>query len=666
MPRLRLRLLGPLVVLRDGMPVPLPSSRKVRALLAYLAVAPQPVSRERLCALFWEVPNDPRGELRWCLSKLRSFLDDPARRRVQTTGDRVWLDLDDCDLDVRRLLGAVGSVPAVADLDGLQQLTALCGADFLEGIEHGGSVEFDHWLSARRSEFRSHQIGLLAEVSRRLPHGTSESLSAVRQWLDLAPSDAEAHARFLAELFGRRQLADCMRHLEAAERLFADEGADFAPVRKSWDEIRRTSTQQAPPPAGGPAVEPAQPLPQSRPEPPGASRRGSVAVMPFRELREGTAGPSGLGNALAHDIISRLAKLRSLFVISRGSVFALAEEALDVQEIARRLGVDYVTTGFLERRGDIVLVTAEVADAASARIIWTERFEARHDEQFAVLDEIGDGIVSSVAAEIENAERNRAILKHPDSLDAWEAYHRGLWHMYHFTAGENVKAAALFRRATELDPTFSRAFAGLSFTHWQNAFQRWNDRDMESRQALEAAGRSLLLDDQNPAAHWSMGRALWLVGDAGEAIRELERSVSLSPNFAQGHYALSFVHCQSGDPAAAIASSDYSRLLSPCDPLLFGMLGTRAMALVRMGALDEAAEWAVKAAARPNAHVHILAMAAHCLAMAGRLDEAHAHVARIRGQNPRYRSQDLLGTFRFDADAEARYRGVAARIGLGE
>jgi tetratricopeptide (TPR) repeat protein len=236
--------------------------------------------------------------------------------------------------------------------------------------------------------------------------------------------------------------------------------------------------------------------------------------------------------------------------------------------------------------------------------------------------------------------------------------------MYNFTAGENARAADLFRQSIRLDPTFSRAYAGLSFTHWQNAIQRWDDRDAQTRQALEAAGRSLQADTLNPAAHWAMGRALWLCGEAAEAVHALEQSVELSPNYALGHYSVAFVHSQAGDPEAAIASSDHSRLLSPCDPLLFGMLGARAMALVRLGRFEEAAEWGMRAAARPNAHVHILAIAAHCLALAGHVDEARAHAARIRRQNPRYGITQFLDTFRFDRDIQSLYRAAAKRIGL--
>jgi DNA-binding SARP family transcriptional activator len=90
-----LRLLGPLSVLRDGVELALPASRKARALLAYLAVAPRPVRREALCDLLWDVPNDPRGELRWTLSKIRGLIDGPGERRLSVGGDTIGVDLRD-------------------------------------------------------------------------------------------------------------------------------------------------------------------------------------------------------------------------------------------------------------------------------------------------------------------------------------------------------------------------------------------------------------------------------------------------------------------------------------------------------------------------------------------------------------------------------------------
>ena len=99
-PGLHVRLLGPVSISRDGVPVPLPRSRKVRALFAFLALESCSLSRSRLCDLLWDGPNDPRGELRWCFSKLRGVLDDEDRRRVVIAGqDLIALDLFDCFVD---------------------------------------------------------------------------------------------------------------------------------------------------------------------------------------------------------------------------------------------------------------------------------------------------------------------------------------------------------------------------------------------------------------------------------------------------------------------------------------------------------------------------------------------------------------------------------------
>ena len=113
---LHVQLLGPLTIRRDGTALPLPTSRKTRALLAYLALAPQPVGRAQLCEMLWDVPDDPRGELRWCLSKIRGLLDEPGRKRVDARGDAVRLDLADCRVDAiavaRAVQAGVGTIGA--------------------------------------------------------------------------------------------------------------------------------------------------------------------------------------------------------------------------------------------------------------------------------------------------------------------------------------------------------------------------------------------------------------------------------------------------------------------------------------------------------------------------------------------------------------------------
>ncbi|MET3592195.1 DNA-binding SARP family transcriptional activator [Mesorhizobium shonense] len=659
---LSVRLLGQLAIARDGEPVKLPSSRKLRALLAYLALAPHPVSRSRLCELLWDVPNDPRGELRWCLSKLRGALDEPGLHRIETEGDTVALRLADINVDAVAAAAAVAEGIETLSLGRLRALAQLFAGDFLDGLELDRSPHFTSWLTAQRRRFSSCHVAVLEHIIALLAQGADEAGAYLDKWLELAPFDGRAHVALLENLARRGQIGAGEEHLATAAELFRSEELDVAPLREAWQEIRARNISATPCARSGPTFLAPQPPIVAVDFEPAASRRASLAVMPFAESTVNFRG--GLADGLTHDIITRLAKLRDFFVIARGSAFALAEKNIAPEDAGRRLNVDYVATGSVRSLSGRVIVSVELVEVRTARIVWAETFEHRPDEIFVVIDDIGNSIVSSIAAEIATVERNRAMLKAPNSLNAWEAYHRGLWHMYRFTRQENDLAQQFFNDALKLDPTFARAYAGLSFTHWQNAFQRWGDRDHETALAFETAGHSLLVDDRNPAAHWAMGRALWLRGEQDNSLIELAKAVDLSPNFALGHYALSFVHSQSGDPQLAIGSSDHSRHLSPFDPLLFGMMGARAMAHARLGEYNEAAEWALKAAARPNAHVIILAITAHCLALAGRRHEARNFAAAIRTTWPDYRADDFIATFRFDRDGEALFRSGAKLIGL--
>ena len=658
--RLRIRMLGPLEIRRDGAALPLPASRKVRALLGYLALAPRDVSRSQLCDLLWDVPNDPRGELRWCLSKIRRLVDEPDRHRVLAREDAVRLDLADCFVDAIEVQRAMKEGAGALGAGEAEALAMLFGGDLLEGLEMDSSPAFAGWLAAQRRRFRSAHVALLERLATQAP--AEESFGHLERWLELAPFDRGAHELLLGALARCGRLREGEEHLQAAARRFEAEGLDFAAARRAWHAALKEDGGHSPLSTASPGPEVA--FTGDEPGRVGAAaRRASVAVMPFQD-GTGAADRRGWADALAHDVITRLARLRSLFVIAEGTVFALKERQLPPETAGRLLNVDYVVAGALRVHGGRLSVEVQLDETRTARVVWSESFDQPRDDAFDVIDEIGNRIVASIASEIETNERNRAILKPPSSLDAWEAYHRGLWHMYRFTRPENDAAQRFFERAVSLDPTFSRAHAGLSFTHWQNAFQGWADREPEIARALDAARRGMLVDDRDPAVHWAQGRALWLRGLHDQSVLELAQSVDLSPNFAQGHYSLAFVQAQAGDPLAAIAAADRSRSLSPFDPLLFGMLGARAIALVRLGRFPEAADAAVKAAARPNAHAHIFAIAAFSLALHGALEEARAHAAATRRILPGYTLAHFRKAFRLDRDGEARFAEGATRIGM--
>ena len=659
-----IRVLGPTAVIRDGVPVAMPRSRKVRALLAYLALSPHPVSRSRLCDFLWDVPNDPRGELRWCLSKLRGLLDDDASARVVTGDDHVKLDLSNVRVDVldieRAAKTGFGNVEPA-------ELAALCdrfSGDVLDGVEIDGTAEFAGWLAAQRNRYRTLHVEMLSTLVARV--ASDETFRRLEKWLQIAPYDIRAHEIMLEALAKAGRLNDAEDHLARTIRAFESEGIDWLPLRDAWQAMRPAAASSA---SAVPRIEVA--AASSSPHIAASSspqlvattrRRASVAVMPFADR---TSGATRVGDGLAEDVILQLARLRVLFVIGRGSMFALAERGVGAHEAARLLNVDYLVTGSVRHDATSLTANVELADARDGRLIWTDALDGAAGERLGVIDSIVERIVAAVAEQIETEETRRAVLKPPSSLDAWEAYHRGLWHMYKFNGPDNRTAEQFFRSAVALDPTFARAYAGLSFTHFQNAFLDLTpDRDRQIALAYETANNSLGADDHDPAAHWAMGRALWLRGAHGESVSELERSIELSPNFALGHYTLGFVHCQQGDPTAAIEATTYSRQLSPFDPLQFAMLASRAISHLRLGQRGEAADWAVKATARPNAHAHILAIAASCLSLANRGAEARQFVARIRERLPAYTIEDFLRAFSFSPDDARMFRDGARHIGF--
>lgn len=652
-PELSIQLLGPLRVLRADVAVPLPASRKLRALVAYLAMSTRPQSREHLCKLLWPLPDDPRAQLRICLSSARKVIDAPERARVVCDDAGLRLDLQGVDVDALQVDAAVQAGLERQTLEQLHALVARISGEFLEGQEIDHCPAFTGWLVAQRRRFRAAHLALLEALALRLPADAPETLDVLGRWLQLAPFDRRAHTTLLSALALREAWHEGEAHLSAAVRSFEAERLDPGCLVDAWQRVR----QPAKPAVPLDAVRATLPANQATAVP----RRAAIAVMPFEE--PSALGPGRVANALVHDVITGLAKLRTLFVIARGTVFSLAQRHIGPEDAARLLNVDYYVAGHVRRREDRLRVSVDLVETHSARVVWTEVFDQPMDKAFTVLDAIGQRIVTLIAGQVETVERNRALLKPPGSLDAWDAYHRGFWHMYRCRPDDTEQAIGLFEQAVRLDPTFSRAHSGLSFAHFHKAFNGWGDREAATAGALEAAGHGLMADDQDPAAHFVMGQALWLIDDTRSSLAELETAVSLSPSFALAHFKLSFVNSQTGDPEEAIRAADRARNLSPFDPVLFAMYATRATALMRLGRYEEAAESAVKAARSPNAMVHTQAFAALCLTLANRMPEAHAFAAAMRRMVPGYREADLDATFRFEDDAKACFRRAAQKLG---
>jgi len=239
--------------------------------------------------------------------------------------------------------------------------------------------------------------------------------------------------------------------------------------------------------------------------------------------------------------------------------------------------------------------------------------------------------------------------------------------MHHFTTDSNHEAQHFFNKAITLDPTFSRSYAGLSFTHFQNAFHfHGRESEREIALAIETAGQALIADPSDPAAHCAIGRALWLQHAHDSALGELNQSIRLSPNYAFAHYTLAFVHAQTGDPERAMDAADVAFHLSPLDPMMFGTHRVRTFALLRLGKVQEAADRAKLVGQNAGDHVHAHAVSALTLAAAGRIEEAQAARRHIIALRPDYNLKLFKETVHMLEDLTAIYQKAAKLLQIPE
>lgn len=395
--------------------------------------------------------------------------------------------------------------------------------------------------------------------------------------------------------------------------------------------------------------------------------RPSIAILPFAVIGAGSQATT-LSVAIPHELIATISRLRWISVIARGSSFRFDPDAGNLDAVRTSLGVRYCLTGSVETVGQHVVVGVVLTDTADGEVIWADRFRSRLEDVHEVRETIISQVIFAVEVQIPMSEAAKARLRSPESIDAWSTYHLGLQSLYRFDVNENDRAIAMFERAISLEPGFARAHGALSFAHFKTAFMHYsNDRDLALKAARANAEQAIEFDPMDPFANFNMGRSLWLTGDLEGAKVWLNRATLLSPNFAQGLYARAWTETLSGSPDSGILLSDEARALSPLDPLLYAMLGTRAVGLCIHNRDKEAASWADRAATAPGAHVLISVIAAFINELAGNHEAAEAWTVRVRESRQNITQQQFFRSFPFsDPNVKARISAALTRRRIPE
>jgi pimeloyl-ACP methyl ester carboxylesterase/DNA-binding SARP family transcriptional activator len=190
--------LGGLALFRDGEPVKLPASKRTRALLAYLAVTGRPHRRDSLCEILWDAPDDPRGALRWSLSKIRPLVNTAERERLQADRERVSFFVADASIDTRSIVDELQE-PDLS-VSRLQDIARQLSSTFLEGLELPDQQVYQAWLTAERQELKRLLAATYAHLARHNDIALEEQLIWARRWNELEPLSPEAATVLVTQL----------------------------------------------------------------------------------------------------------------------------------------------------------------------------------------------------------------------------------------------------------------------------------------------------------------------------------------------------------------------------------------------------------------------------------------------------------------------------------
>ncbi len=295
----------------------------------------------------------------------------------------------------------------------------------------------------------------------------------------------------------------------------------------------------------------------------------SIAVLPFVNM---SAEPDQayFADGITEDLITDLSKVAGLFVIARNSTFVYKGKTNDIREVARALGVRYVLEGSVRRSGDEVRVNAQLIDATTGGHMWADRYDGDLKNIFALQDKVTRNVVTALSVELTKDDAARVARRGTGNVQAYDVFLKG-WQLYLRQTPEDFRAAIVqFKKATELDPEFGRAYAALAATYWEASTRYWSvalglSRQHEDRFRAEQFLAKAMLDP-TPLAHQVASAMLLHAQQHDEAIAEAKRAIAGDPNDADGYVALAGVYSFTGKAREALELLDRAMRLNPHYP----------------------------------------------------------------------------------------------------
>ena len=395
---------------------------------------------------------------------------------------------------------------------------------------------------------------------------------------------------------------------------------------------------------------------------PALPAKPSIVVLPFVNM-SGDADQEFFADGLTEDILTELSRFRDLFIISRNSSFKYKGRAVNVQQVAKELGVQYVVEGSVRKAGSRVRVTVQLIDAETDRHVWAERYDRQLDDIFAIQDEVTSAIASTLPGRVEAATRDRAVHKPTANMAAYECVLAGKTLHHRSNRTDNAEALRLIARAIELDPKYAHAHAWRACVLGQAWIYGWRtDREATWNEVVGSLQTALTLDDNDSDVHRILAAVNVASDDLDKAMYHQERALSLNPNddliVVQQGEILTWL----GRPEEGIEWIAKAMRLNPYHPERFwSHLGRAYFGARRYGEAIEA----FKHIAAPD-HLHHGALAAGH-AYLGNDAAARSHIREAMKLQPELRIEAYLSTLHYkQASDREHFRQGLLKAGLPE
>ena len=361
------------------------------------------------------------------------------------------------------------------------------------------------------------------------------------------------------------------------------------------------------------------------------SVRASIAVLPLTG-----DGDDYFADGLTEDIISALGRFRELSVISRSAIFSYRGKGLE--EVARDLKVRYVVEGSVRRTPERIRVQVSLVDTTRGTVLWSDRYDAKSKEVFAVQDQITRRITGALAVRVTSLELAQSAAKPANDLEAYDLVLRGREMFSRATRVSQAEARGLFERAIELDPQYAPGYVGLGQVDLFAVTTGLTPDPGVLERAEQRARMAISIDDLNAGAHALLGEVLVSFGDYDQALETLRRAVGLNGSDAEAHSAMLVALLFTGDIPGAISAGELLVQLQPDllppQSFYFAMaylLGDRTNEAIRL--LEGAAT-----RGRTNRHHHPILAAAY--AAVSRTDDAAREAEITRRAFPKFSASE--------------------------